>query len=393
MPGEISNNHPYVLMLASVASMIDLFNMDNIKVLKELGCKVDVAANFQKGSITSQQRVDGFRKELKHQGIDVIDVPIPRNILSVGKIIKSYHMVKQRVGERHYRIVHCHSPIGGVIARLACRNERKNGTKVIYTGHGLHFFKGAPLKNWILFYPIERLCAKLTDVIIAINQEDYKRELSWNACEVEYVPGVGVDTTAFANVSVDKKGLRKSLGLREDDFVFMSTGQISERKNHEVIIRALAEIKDEKVKYLIVGFGELEERLKILVKKLGIENRVIFAGYRDDVKELLHVVDAFAFPSLQEGLPVALMEAMSVGLPVVCSKIRGNVDLIDNGYGGYIYDCHDYKGFAEGMSIIAFNRGNVSMGTINKDKMKKFDKKVVNEIMGRIYKTQLDGQL
>ena len=377
------------LMLASVASMIDLFNTDNIMILKRLGCEVDVAANFQKGSITSQERVNEYKCELESDGIEVIDVPIPRSIFHLGQIFKSYKMIKRLADERHYRIVHCHSPIGGVIARLSCRKERKKGTKVIYTGHGLHFFKGAPLINWLLYYPIERICSLMTDTLIAINQEDYQREKSWQSCRVEYVPGIGVDTAAFQNTNIDKDALRNELGFTNKDFVFMSTGQVSVRKNHEVIIRALARINDEHIKYLIVGFGELENQLKLLVRELGLENRVVFAGYREDVNKLLHAVNAYAFPSLQEGLPVALMEAMAVGLPVVCSKIRGNIDLIEDGKGGYLYDAHDIEGFAEGMRRIVVEKNNHTMGNINKNVMKRFDKSVVLQCMERIYKELL----
>lgn len=387
---ELSNtNCSRALMLASVASMIDLFNMDNIRILQEHGFKVDVVANFQGGSITSQKRVDEFKQELFDKGIDVVDVPIPRSIFHFRKIIQSYRMVKKLVEERCYHIVHCHSPIGGVIARFACWNARKRGTKVIYTGHGLHFYKGAPLKNWLFFYPIERLCSYITDVIIAINQEDYRREISWKTCKVEYVPGIGVDTAAFQNIVVDRSSLRSEFGFSDGDFVFMSTGQVSKRKNHEVIIRALSKINDNRVKYLIVGFGELENQLKLLVRELGLENRVVFAGYREDVNKLLHAVNAYAFPSLQEGLPVALMEAMAVGLPVVCSKIRGNIDLIEDGKGGYLYDAHDIEGFAEGMRRIVVEKNNHTMGNINKNVMKRFDKSVVLQCMERIYKELL----
>ena len=250
------------------------------------------------------------------------------------------------------------------------------------------FFKGASLLNWVIFYPIEKLCSRITDILITINQEDYKRALSWKTCRVELVSGIGVHTEEFRNEDVDRVKLRNELGFTDNDFVFMSTGQISVRKNHEVIIRALAEIKNPKIKYLIVGFGELEEKHKALVKELGIEERVVFAGYRGDVKRLLHAVDAYAFPSLQEGLPVALMEAMSVGLPIVCSKIRGNVDLIENGKGGFLYDCHDIKGFADGMQMIMSGMG-VEMGKINIETMRRFDVETVNSQMRNLYRELL----
>ena len=379
-----------ILQLASVASMIDLFNKDNIDILDGFGAKIDVAANFQEGSITSQERVNEYHQELVNRDIDVIDYPCPRSIFRIGDIIRSYKMIKELADGRHYSIVHCHSPIGGVIARLACRKARKNGTKVVYTAHGFHFFKGAPLLNWIIFYPIEKFCSRITDVLITINKEDFKRAKDWETCRVELVHGIGVHTEEFLNEDVDRKKLRKQFGFHDDDFVFMSTGQVSIRKNHEVIIRAIAKIENPRVKYLIVGFGELEDKHKTLVNELGIEKRVIFAGYRGDVKQLLHAVDAYAFPSLQEGLPVALMEAMSVGLPVVCSMIRGNMDLIENGRGGFLYDCHDADGFADGMQKIVLGKGK-EMGEINIETMKNFDIKTVNSQMRNLYSELLNS--
>lgn len=363
----MANNN--VLMLASVASMIDLFNADNMNILEKLGCRIDVAANFSKGSITSQERVAAYRRELEVRGINVYNTPIPRSIFKIGDIINSYKQIRKLTKEKHYRIVHCHSPIGGVVARFACRKARKTGTKVIYTAHGFHFFKGASLINWLIFYPIERLCSHFTDVLITINQEDYSRAKTWHTCDVKYVPGIGVHTEEFRKESVDRVALRNELGIKESDFVFLSVGQLSVRKNHEVVIRALAKINNPKVKYLLVGFGELEDKLKLLAKDLNIADRVIFSGYRGDVRKILHVVDAFAFPSLQEGLPVSLMEAMSVGLPIVCSAVRGNEDLVENGKGGYVYGCHDVDGFAEGMSEIIAGKG-YEMGRHNISVMK-----------------------
>jgi len=300
-----------VLMIASVASMIDLFNKDNLLLLKQLGMEIDVAANFKKGNITSQERVNEFKNELKFRGIKVIDWPCPRSVFRIVDIIKSYKILKKLVDRSNYRIVHCHSPIGGVIVRIACISARKNGTKMLYTVHGFHFFKGSSILNWLFFYPIEKLCSRFTDILLTMNQEDYQLARKWNTCKVEYIPGIGIHTKNLRNISVNKKAYRKEFGLEEEDFVFMSTGQVSLRKNHEVIIRALAEIDNPNVKYLIVGFGELIEHHKALAKKLEVEHRVIFTGYRNDVKYILHAVDGFVFPSLQEGLPVALMEAMS----------------------------------------------------------------------------------
>lgn len=371
------------LMLASVASMIDLFNMDNIKILKDLGYKVDVACNFEEGSITSQERVNEFRKQLEENGIHTYQLPIPRSVSKVKQIFDSYKLTKKLVEKNKYQIVHCHSPIGGVICRLACRKARKYGTKVIYTAHGFHFYKGASKKAWMIFYPVEKFCSKYTDILITINKEDYNRAKKFKAQKIEYVPGIGIHTKELQETEVDKAAKRQELGLTEEDFVIMSTGQLSIRKNHEVIIRALAKINEQNVKYLIVGFGELENYLKNLAKELNIEDRIVFAGYRNDVKEILHAVDAFAFPSLQEGLPVSLMEAMAVGLPIVCSNIRGNVDLIENNINGYLYRKDDIEGFAEGINKLVNNSSDMSRNNLMK--IRKFDIAFVGDSMKKIY--------
>lgn len=373
-------------MMASVASMIDLFNMDNIKILKDLGYEVHVACNFEYGSITSQERVDEFRKELEDDGIKTFHIPIPRSISAVKNIIRSYKLMKKLCQENKYQIVHCHSPIGGVIARLACRKSRKNGTKVIYTAHGFHFFKGAPIRNWMIFYPIEKICAKYTDCLITINKEDYELAKKFNNTNVEYVPGIGIHTEEIKNIKVDRKSKRAEFGFKDDDFVLASVGQVSKRKNQEVIIKALATVSNKHVKYLICGFGELEEYLKNLTLQLNLEDRVLFAGYRSDVKELLYASDCFVFPSLHEGLPVSLMEAMCVGLPIICSNIRGNTDLIEDGKGGYLVEPHDVDGFAESIDkVINEVKLCKEFGEYNVQEVVKYDKENVEKQMANIY--------
>lgn len=372
------------LMLASVASMIVQFNVDNMNLLSDLGYSVAVAANFDSGNALGQEKIDKFREDLLNNGTDVFNICIPRSIFSIKNIFKSYKQIKDIVKKNDYKIVHCHSPIGGVLCRLACRKARKNGTKVIYTAHGFHFFKGASKIAWAIYYPIEKFCSRFTDVLVTINHEDYQRAQSFKAKKVEYVPGIGVHTVEFRNAKCNREELRKEFGFSCDDFVYMSVGQLFARKNHEVIIKALSKINDDRVKYLLVGFGELEGYLKDLVTSLHLENRVVFTGYRGDVKELLHAVDGFAFPSLQEGLPVSLMEAMSVGLPIVCSEIRGNTDLLEDGKGGYMYDPYDVEGFAKGMKKIISSDYH-RMGEINIETMKSFDIEKVNSKMFEIY--------
>lgn len=381
------------LMLASVASMIDQFNMRNIKILQEMGYKVEAVCNFEEGNTTNEKRLRRFKKELKAKGVEFYQVPIPRKIKAVGSIIRSYFMVKRLVKSREYKIVHCHSPIGGVIARLACRNERKKGTKVVYTAHGFHFYKGASMASWLIFYSLERFCSKFTDVIITINEEDYKRAKRFKAKKTEYVPGVGIDTERIKAIAESREEIKESLGLKRDAFVLISVGQLSKRKNHSVIIKALAEIKDRDIYYVICGLGELEKELKDLSAELGIGDRVIFTGYRNDIKRLLHGADVFVFPSVQEGLPVSLMEAMAAGLACTASKIRGNTDLLRESGSDCLVDVFDADGYKRIIESFYDDREYLRQcGLKNLQAVKKFDKAAVDEKMREIY-SELDRRL
>ena len=256
----------------------------------------------------------------------------PKNLLA-------YRMLKEIIDAGNYDIIHCHTPVGAMIARLAALSARKKGTKVIYTAHGFHFFRGAPLQNWLLFYPAEWLLAPVTDVLITINKEDYARaRKQLRAKRIEYVPGVGINTGKFRDVTIDRVEKRRSLGYAEADFLVLTVAEMTVNKNHITVLEALALLKARgelgNIHYLICGRGEMWERLAESARELGIADHVNFLGYRADVPELYKASDLFLFVTLREGLSVALMEAMSSGMPIVCAKIRGNTDLIEEGVSG-----------------------------------------------------------
>lgn len=375
------------LMTASVASMIDLFNMDNIHILQEAGYEVHVASNFKFGSITSQERVDTFRRELTDAGITTYHIPIPRSISDVKNIILSYRQMKQLCEKEKYDLIHTQSPIGGVVTRLAARNIRTQGSRVIYTAHGFHFFQGASKKNWMLFYPIEKFLSRYTDVLITINQEDYQRAQKFHARQVRYLPGIGIDIQEFSKHRSDRAQVRESIGITDQDFLLVSVGQISKRKNQGTFIKAMAEISDVTIKYLIVGLGEYEQTDRELAKSLHVDNRVIFAGYRENVNALLHAADCFVFPSLQEGLPVSLMEAMAAKVPVVCSRIRGNTDLITDGFNGRLVEPMDVKGYAKAVMELKLHKEQAATYRENAfDKIKEFSIQAVHGRMEGIYR-------
>ncbi|SFJ05721.1 Glycosyltransferase involved in cell wall bisynthesis [Treponema bryantii] len=370
------------LMLASVASMIDQFNIPNIKILLSLGYSVDVVADYTNPGNISKERSEDLIKRLKELGANPIDIPVPRSI-NPKVVLKAYILVKKLISTEHYNLIHCHSPIGGAITRIAAKSERKNGCKVIYTAHGFHFYKGAPLKNWIVFYPIEKILSKFTDVLITINKEDYERATKkFKAKQTVYVPGIGVDTEKF-NKSRNGNKIRKEFGLNETDILYLSVGELNDNKNHEVVIRGLSKI-EEKPYYIIVGKGDKKEYLQSLVNDLGLQDKVIFAGFRQDVADFYDAADVFIFPSFREGLSVALMEAMASGLPVVCGKIRGNTDLIDC-EGGFFFDPHNINSVVESIKNELNADRNVQKN-YNMKKIQQFSLDNVNKHMISIYK-------
>lgn len=382
------------LMLASVASMIEQFNMDNIELLKGAGYDVDVITNFEYGSTMPQEKVDALKEKLKAGSVVPIHVPIPRKILDIKGIVNSYRLVKKECDEKKYDILHCHSPIGGVVARLAANKSRKNfGTKVIYTAHGFHFCKGAPLKNWLMFFPIEWFCSFFTDVLITINKEDYAFAKKYmHSKEVIYVPGIGIDTERINNPFFNRNSKRKELGVQDSETVILSVGELNYNKNHETVIRALSKLKDKNIVYIICGRGNKEQYLKDLADELGVN--LILPGYRSDIVEIYKSCDIFAFPSRREGLSVALMEAMAAGLPVVCSNIRGNVDIVEDGENGFLCKSTDVDAFAEKISIIINNEEMLSKITAsNTAIMEKFSRETVGQEMADIYGVILEKQM
>lgn len=573
-----------VLMLASVASMIDQFNIPNLLLLQELGYQVDVACNFIKGNSCTEEKIIQLKYQLDKMGINYFQIDFVRNISNLKENIFAYRQLSNLVRSSDYTFIHCHSPVGGAIGRLVAH---KYGVKVIYTAHGFHFYKGANAKNWLLFYPIEKFLSNYTDVLITINKEDYSRASTFYSKKVNYVPGVGIDTAIFSSFTKEKKSTRDNLHIAEDEIlllsfgsssssedyisvfeamakirntklkyiiinmdkcddklydvihgcnlddqvivmndhvensdllvgadilihprknkiddiilleamscglpiigskqgfnseyfgselggyianegnvddykidienlvydfkmryemgqsnleviktidlhqiisnicksqeckfdvlpkylskwiqrqdkrqslgikpsnkVVLSVGELNRNKNHEVIIRALAQIDYTKVIYLICGQGNFKDDLCNLVESLGLADNVKFLGFRDDIREIYEISDIFAFPSYREGLSVALMEAMSSGLPVVCSMIRGNTDLIDYEKGGYLVQPSNVDEFSNKMELLLENKSLRYMyGNYNAEVIKNFSSDKIMECMKTIYKS------
>lgn len=316
-----------ILYVTTISNTVNAFLIPHIKMLIEQGHQVDVAFNI----------VQDVSQELIKLGSKVYNIEFQRSPLNL-KNVSAYKKIKKLIKSGDYNLIHTHTPVASFLVRLACKDIPK--LKVIYTAHGFHFYKGAPLKNWLLYYPIEKWLSKYTDILITINKEDYARaKRSFRTREkIIFIPGVGLDLNKFKGVSFQLHKKRLELGIPKDAFLLLSVGELNKNKNHELVIKSLAKISDQNIHYLICGQGSLEEYLHKLIKKLKLTNQVHLLGYRKDINEIYKISDLFVFPSIREGLSVALMEAMVSGLPVICSKIRGNVDLIEDGVGGYLFN-------------------------------------------------------
>lgn len=313
------------LLVTHVSGFVPQFEMNNVRILQQLGYEVHYASNFSHPSYgTDNHRLDGTGI-VRHQ-INFVRSPFSTENMT------AYRQMVALMKREQFSLVHCHTPMGGVIARLAAHAVHTG--PIIYTAHGFHFFKGAPLKNWLFYYPMEKFLSRYTDQQICINREDFEiARRKFHAKYVDYIPGVGIDGTIFQTLG-DKERLKKrdSLGIKPGQVVLLTSGEMIPRKNQEVLFEMLAQLKKENSKLsmhlLICGHGELNDYLHNLANKLGVADQISFLGYREDMAEIFQASDLFLFPSLQEGLPRAMLEAMASGLPVICSEIRGNTDLM-----------------------------------------------------------------
>lgn len=380
-----------VLITATVPSMIGQFNMDNLEILKKLGYEVHVACNFQDRTVWSTDKVVQFQQTMYQNGIACMQVGFSRSAFHVSQHIKAYQSLCAFMKKERYAFVHCHTPIASAITRLAAA---KTKTRVLYTAHGFHFYHNAPLVNWLTYYPVEWLLSHKTDCLITINGEDFRRARKHlHAKETEFIPGVGIDTEKYLNSNKYmyaeknfREEKRKQLGLTKDNIVLLSVGELSRRKNHRMVLNALSQIQGTQIRYVICGRGEQEEALKNEVTSLGLTGKVIFAGYRSDVDEFYQMADLFIFPSIQEGLPVALMEAMASGLPCLASDIRGNRDLLHQMAESCLFPLEEQETFLKKMEALIANpllRERVK--DRNLVEIKKFDKKRINRQMRQIY--------
>lgn len=330
-----------VLFVATVDQHILAFHIPYIEWFKNNGYEVHVASNGNE----SLPHVDK-----KH------NILFERSPFRTNNI-KAYKELKELIKTNNYRLVHCHTPIGGALTRLASLSARKNGLKVIYTAHGFHFYKGAPFMNWLVYYPIEKSLSRYTDVLITINQEDYDAAVKgkFKSKQIVLVNGVGINLEKFQpQTEVKKLALREQYGYASDDFILIYAGELSYRKHQDLLIDVAGKLKDKipNLKILLAGSGDFKGQYNNQIKKLGVQNQVELLGFRKDIDNLMNLADVAVSASRQEGLPVNVMEAMATGLPLVVTDCRGNRDLVINNENGYVVGIQDVDLFADSIELL-----------------------------------------
>ena len=370
-----------VLFVATVVKQhIMTFHIPYLRMFQEMGWETAVASSndYENPADLNIPHCDTY-----------YEIPFERLPWKTGNI-RSYRMLKEIIDRERYDIIHCHTPVGAMIARLAAAGTRKRGTKVIYTAHGFHFHKGSSLVSWLAYYPVEWVLAHLTDVLLTMNREDFAlAKKKMHAKQVAYVPGVGIDTRRFDCAGFDRQEKRRALGFGDRDFLILTVAEMNKNKNQSMVLKALAALKDKpeyaNMKYLICGMGEYGKVLRQQAKDLGIEDHVFFMGYRKDIPDIYRCCDLFAFLSYREGLPVALMEAMSSGLPVVCSAARGNTDLVEHGNEGLIVPQDPDAVAGAILELYHDPERRRWFGSAAVEKVRQFDNENVHRIMKEIY--------
>lgn len=363
-----------ILFVATVAEHFFYFHIPSFKYFKELGWQVEVACHGERELPFCDKKYE---------------LPIKRSP-SDPENIKAYKELKKIIKNGHYDLIHCHTPMGGILTRLAAASERREGTKVFYTAHGFHFYKGAPAANWLIYYPIEKLMSRLTDCLITINDEDFelaKKRLG--AKKIFKVNGVGYNSDNYFKISDgEKQKLRAEYGYSSDEKILIYVAEMNVNKNQAMLLRALKIIlaQQKNVRLLIVGADNFNGGYLRLAEELCVSKNVEFLGHRDDACTLTKLSDIAVASSLREGLPVNVMEAMACGLPTVLADNRGHRALCKNSVNGFLVEPNDHTAMAEKI-LLLLNDGELykKISEAAVCEIKPFSKEKVFEQLKKIY--------
>lgn len=363
------------LLVTRVSGFIQQFELDRVHLLQDMGYEVHYAANFDNSvyadsSITSDT------------GIVCHHIPFVRSPLSL-ETWRCYKRLVELMRTEKFSLIHCHMPLTGVLTRKAAHRVCPD-VPLLYTAHGFHFYKGAPLNHWIYYLP-ERHYARYTDCLLLVNEEDYERAKKFPVRgSIEHIPGVGLSPAPKPDPAFD---LRAHFHIPGENKIIISVGELSENKNHIAAIRAMDRFRRDNVTYIICGIGSQKAALEQAVREMHLSEQVILAGYCHNITDMLRQADIFILPSFREGLPLSIMEAMQAGLPVLAGDIRGNRELIENGKGGYLIEDNFVRDYVKAIRyLLKHPEIREEMGKWNQAHVKKYGCDIVNQKMREIYR-------
>lgn len=372
------------LIITTTSGFLSQFELNNVRLLQERGYQIHYATNF---GVPVYEVKD---QTLRNMGVVLHHISIEKNPFKIKKNIWALRELIRIIDREEVDVVHCHNPNGGVLGRLAAAMSKRKPF-VIYTAHGFHFFKGAPLKNWLFYYPVEKLLAKLSDVIITINHEDYSRAEKFHYKKqghAELIPGVGVDVQLFQPVGTTetddrmRENLRDQWGIPQGGFHIVSAGELNRNKNHQVVIEALAQLKNKNIYYSICGEGSYRTELQALIVKYGLSGQVFLRGYRNDMQQIWKTADLSIFPSIREGMGMAALEAMACGVPLIVADNRGSREYIVDGQNGLVCKAKSVESFAKAIQFLYDNQEErkrlalCALGTVKKFSLRETEKKM-----------------
>lgn len=374
------------LIVTALARFTKSFLTNDIIILQKMGYEVHCAANIHHAGAECMPQYFKEMKVIFHQ----IDFSSSRPV-SI-KTLQSYKEMAELLKSEYFDVIHCHTPIAGTIARYASRKQRKKGSIIIYTTHGFYFHKHSSKKTWVVFYTLEDLMSRYCDAIITINREDFENAKKMHCKKVFYIPGVGVDTKRFQDTIVDRSSYRKRLEISEGQLLILAVGELSRRKNHQIIIKALSKAKIPNAVFMICGNAMTSENTKDELEQLSQKSGVTLKlmGLHEDIPEICKCADIGVMPSTREGLGLSGIEMLAAGLPVIASNVHGIVDYIKDGVDGYLCDPFDEDSFAEAIKKLSDPDVRKSMIANCVKAAEPFDIKYSRKAMQDIYSEMLN---
>lgn len=371
-----------ILILAITASMIKQFNMHNIDILRSLGAEVYVGTNFYSPGTITNDSSNKLRSELQEKGVKCFQIDFKRGIGTHKSNKQALKEICNIISSEKITGIHAHSPLGGIIGRRAAH---KKNIKIIYTAHGFQFFRGGPIKNWIIFFPVEWFYGRWTDALITINKQDFKISKKIPAKNKYYIPGIGIDISQDVNYSETRKKARQKLGLNKDDYLIISVGELNKNKNHLTVLRAISRLNNPKIKYMIAGIGPERKELLRLSEKLKLGKNFKLLGYLENLQDLYCAADLNVFISKREGLGLAGLDGIKYGLYIIGSKRTGMKDYITSDKIGLLVDSPTN---VDEVASMIYKALKGSRRISDKSILKKFSYTNVDKKMKFIYKKE-----